>query len=157
MGVKLEKQEHYGKVLHGLVREKRMTIRELSGRMGLSQQGVYNIFRAKSPGIESVVKMLEALGEVKQMSGLQQYINTVNSKGEKIKQHIDESFIKTEGQLEERINENRKYYAGKVDQMMEMMSKINEQLDMSREIIRAKDELIEELRSQLNRVKNGSK
>lgn len=152
----MEKEEHYGKVLHGLVRDKRMTVRELSSRMGLSQQGVYNIFRAKSPGIEAVIKMLEALGEVKQMSGLQDYIDIVNHKGEKIRQHIDESFIKTQGTLEEKIIDNRNYFEGKIEQMMEMVSKIKEQLEMSREIIRAKDELIEELRIQLNRVKNGS-
>lgn len=152
----MEKEEHYGKLLHDIVRDRRMTVRELSTRMGLSQQGVYNIFRAKSPGIEAVVRMLEALGEVKQMSGLKDYIDTVNKKGDKIRKHIDESFMKTEGNLEEKINDNKNYYAGKVDQMIEMMSKINEQLEMSREIIRAKDELIEELRSQLNRVKNGS-
>lgn len=153
----MEKNVHYGEVLKCLVKKQNISVKELSERLNMTTQGLYNIFRNKSPRIDTIMEITYALGiTIKEME-LHEDVRKIRERAEMHTEYFNgklgDQTENIKGQMNEQqgmlinmIKENREYYTSNLLRLEQRMDGINKALDMARELIEAKDQLITELR-----------
>lgn len=141
-----ESSVHYGEVLKKLVKSKGFSPNDLSKKLNMTTQGVYNIFRTKSPRVDVMIAVTRAIGLEFSTWELLQDV-------EKLKKHASNSneFI------DSKIDYQTQEFTEQVEIITERFEKIHDRLEKkldefedcminAREVIQAKDELIKYLK-----------
>jgi transcriptional regulator with XRE-family HTH domain len=137
---------HYGRLIKRMLSTKDISVRELSEKTGKSTQQIYNIFRTQHPRIDVVI-------EISMILGFKFFIQTLISEVTELRDtlanedsDINEAFEQLEKKTIEIRKEDRAYYTDKIDYFVEKVEKIEQSLSLAEQVIKAKDELIEQLR-----------
>ena len=137
---------HYGRLIKRMLAQKDISVRELSEKTGKSTQQIYNIFRTQFPRIDIVI-------EISMCVGFKFFIQTLISEVTEVREalakedgDITEAFQQHEEREQKNRLKDREYYTEKLDYFIEKVEKIERSLSLADQVIRAKDELIEQLK-----------
>jgi transcriptional regulator with XRE-family HTH domain len=137
---------HYGKLIKKLLNQKNISVRELSERTGRSTQAVYNIFRTQYPRIDVVIDVSLVLGFKYFIENLilnvDELKKSLSDEGEKISDAIE---LHEQKETSAR-DKDRLFYTEKLELFEEKINSIEQSLSLAGQVIKAKDELIEQLR-----------
>ena len=140
---------HYGEVLKALVRKHEVSVKELSERMRMTTQGVYNIFRTKSPRVDVIVEVTEALGVP--FNAIEKFGNVkeIREYNEKDAAMFSGKMKDQEGRVIDNNIENREFYTSSITMSEVKMEVFEKALAMADQVIEAKNQLIEQLKKEL--------
>ncbi len=137
---------HYGKLIKKLLNQKNISVRELSERTGRSTQAVYNIFRTQYPRIDVVIDVSLVLGFKYFIENLilnvDELKKSLSDEGDKISDAIE---VHEQKETSAR-DKDRIFYTEKLELFEEKINSIEQSLSLAGQVIKAKDELIEQLR-----------
>ena len=137
---------HYGKLIKRLLNQKNISVRELSERTGRSTQAVYNIFRTQYPRIDVVIDVSLVLGFKYFIENLilnvDELKKSLSDEGDKISDAIE---VHEQKETSAR-DKDRIFYTEKLELFEEKINSIEQSLSLAGQVIKAKDELIEQLR-----------
>lgn len=139
---------HYGEILKSEAKKLGVSTSVMAKRLDMTEPGVYNIYRTKSPRIDVIIKFQNALG-----IGMDRISEIF---GEQLKKRTNKERVFFSGkisdqsnELVEKICENREFYLSHLKRLEERMISFEKSLEMTNEIIKAKDQLISELQKQI--------
>ncbi|NQT76523.1 MAG: helix-turn-helix transcriptional regulator [Bacteroidetes bacterium] len=137
---------HYGKLIKKLLNQKNISVRELSERTGRSTQAVYNIFRTQYPRIDVVI-------DVSLVLGFKYFIENLILNVDELKKSLSDEGDKISDAIEVHVqketsarDKDRIFYTEKLELFEEKINSIEQSLSLAGQVIKAKDELIEQLR-----------
>ena len=137
---------HYGKLIKKLLNQKNISVRELSERTGRSTQAVYNIFRTQYPRIDVVIDVSLVLGFKYFIENLilnvDELKKSLSDEGDKISDAIE---VHEQKETSAR-DKDRIFYTEKLELFEEKINSIEQSLSLAGQVIKAKDELIEQLK-----------
>ena len=137
-----EKAVHYGEVLKNLVKSKGFTTVDVSKKLNMTTQGVYNIYRTQSPRVDVMIKVARAIGV--EFSTLE------------LLSKVDALGSANGGQLDQRIEKQTEDILGEREHFRTMMERLTLKMDQilahsvnAREVIDAKDQVIKMLKEKI--------
>lgn len=147
---------HFGEILKTIFYTDGISVKELARKTGMTTQGIYNIFKTKTPRIDVILTLSKHLSTEAKLNALDLLLEDSESElsRERIMRHFEESQNKlsldTENIRDEMYRQDGIYVRrlgeieGKIDQLAE-------QLKMMKDLVRAKDEMIEMLKKQMGK------
>lgn len=148
---------HYGELFKIVFAKAGITVKEIAEKSGHSTQAIYNIFKNKSPRIDVVLELARLLPTETKLDAIDLLLATdeeTELTRKRIVDHFSESYKYIKDQNDEILSiqkGEREYYPKKLRDIERKIDGLAKELDLMKELIRTKDELIQSLKSQLNK------
>jgi len=140
-----EKDVHYGELLKEMVKSKGFSAKDLSLKIGITTQGVYNIYRTKSPRIDVMIEVTRAIGLEFSTYELIQNVKQIKNNATDTSKAIDKKFNSQTQDIADKLGD-RDYFTEIIIRLEKKLDTIEACLINAREVIEAKNELIKYLK-----------
>lgn len=147
---------HYGEILKTIFYTDGISVKEIAQKTGMTTQGVYNIFKTKTPRIDVILNLTKHLSAEAKLNALDLLMEGSESEfsREKIVEHFiagQDKFNKDTENIRNEIYRQDHIYANRLNQIEGKIDLLAEQLKMMKDLVKAKDEMIDMLKKQLNK------